>query len=116
MVFTMLSNCKFGQININWKNYTSDLIISQGKIIPNWWRGEGHLLQLSDIEDVLNFKPQVLVVGTGFHGIMKTDEALREYCKNREIILAEFTTGKAVDYYNKLNNKEKAVLAIHLTC
>jgi len=114
--FTMLSNYEFGRININGKNYTSDLIVSRGKVIPNWWREEGHLLQLPDIEDILNFKPEVLVVGTGFNGIMKVDESLREYCKNRKIILAEFTTGKAVDYYNKLNDKEKTVLAIHLTC
>ena len=97
----MLSDYTFGQIKIDGKNYSSDLIISQGKVIPDWWRTEGHLLYLSDMEDVLNFKPQVLVIGTGFYGVMKIDNSLRTYCKDKEIVLAEFLTGKAVEYYNK---------------
>ncbi|NVM04351.1 MAG: hypothetical protein HWN67_18645 [Candidatus Helarchaeota archaeon] len=112
----MISNYKFGQITVNNKNYGSDLTICRGKVFPNWWREEGHLLQLSDIEDKLRVKPEILVVGTGCYGVMKIDDSLRNYCKNNEIILAEFPTGKAVDYFNNLKDKSKAVLAIHLTC
>jgi len=111
-----VSNYKFGHITINNKNYSSDLIISQGQVIPNWWREEGHLLQLSDIEDILKFKPEILVVGTGSYGVMKIDDTLRRYCKNNEIVLADFPTDKAVGYYNNLKDKSKAVLAVHLTC
>lgn len=112
----MISNYKFGQITVNNKNYSSDLIICREKAIPNWWRKEGHLLQLPDIEDMLRIKPEILVVGTGCYGIMKIDDSLRKYCKNNEIILAEFPTGRAVDYFNNLKDKNKAVLAVHLTC
>jgi len=111
-----ISKYKFGQISIDNKNYTSDLIICKDKIIPNWWREEGHLLKLSDIKDFFSPKPEVLVIGTGCYGVMKIDDSLKEYCRNNEIILADFPSDKAVNYYSNLKDKKNVVFAIHLTC
>lgn len=111
-----ITEYKFGQISIDNKNYTSDIIILRDKIIPDWWREEGHLLKLSDIKDFVSSKPEVLVIGTGFYGVMEINDSLKEYCKNNEIILAEFPSEKAVDYYNNLKSKKNVVFAIHLTC
>ena len=112
----MITDYKFGQITVNNKCYTSDLIISQGKIIPNWWRKKGHLLQLDDMDEVIKLNPDLLIVGTGCYGVMKIDNSFKKYCKLNNVNISEFTTGEAVKYYNSLKDKSKTVLAIHLTC
>ena len=85
---------------------------------PNWWRREGHEVCLDDIKDVLEReKPEVLVVGTGYYGIVKVLDDLRSYLKERGIGLIEARTGEAWRKFNELLDKGVRVLgAFHLTC
>ena len=106
----------FGRIVIEDKVYTSDCIICKDRIVSNWWRNEGHLLQLCDIEDILDNDIKTLIVGTGYNNMMKVDDSIRIYCKNNEIILVDFPTQRAIDYYEHLKDKDRAILALHLTC
>ena len=106
----------FGQIIIDGNTYTSDCIIYKEKVIPNWKRKKGHLLKLRDIKDLLKGKVDTLVVGTGYSGIMKVDDSLKTYCKKNGIILADFPTKKAINYYESLKNKKRTILAVHITC
>ena len=66
-----IENYSFGKITINGEIYTSDVIIYPERVDPAWWRKEGHTLHIEDLQDVLNANPAVVVVGTGFFGIMK---------------------------------------------
>lgn len=107
----------FGKIVVGNKSYTHDIIITPKRIIPGWWRIEGHRLQLRDVENYLDLEVDVVVVGTGYNGLMKVDgEVVREYEK-RGIKVFIATTGEAVRTYNKLVNEGRRVLAfLHLTC
>ncbi len=107
---------QFGKVIINGLTYRTDIIIFPNVIQDKWWREEGHLLTIHDLEDVINSKPDVLIIGTGKYGLMKIDNNLIEELKNLDIkkVIIE-KTKKACDYYNKESTLNK-VAALHLTC
>jgi len=109
----------FGVMVINGKRYTSDLIVYQEKVFDGWWRKEGHRLYLEDLDRIFSFepKPQVLVVGTGYYGILKVSMKVEEVLKSRGIELVTQSTKDAVQTFNKFLGLGKRVAgAFHLTC
>ena len=60
---------RFGKIVNDGQDYTKDIIILPGRIIPNWWRKSGHNLSVDDLKSVFEAQPQVLVIGQGALGI-----------------------------------------------
>ncbi|MCD6513660.1 MAG: hypothetical protein J7L07_01935 [Candidatus Odinarchaeota archaeon] len=106
----------FGRIVIDGKEYNHDVIIFPDKVKADWWRKEGHRLYLIDIEDVLNYRPEVLIVGTGYHGILKVSDEVRNKLKELGIELMVLKTSEAVKKYNEIAEKTKVVAALHLTC
>jgi hypothetical protein len=38
------------------------------RVVPNWWRREGHSLALEDFAEVEDELPENLILGTGAHG------------------------------------------------
>jgi len=80
-------------------------------------RKEGHNLCIDDIKEIINKKPDILIVGTGYYGLMKVPEELIEHIKSsgiKQIIVKK--TGDACNEYNKLCKKKNIVAAFHLTC
>ena len=106
---------EFGRIVINGKEYTQDLIILGDKIIPNWWREEGHLLQIVDIIEVFEFKPEIFIIGTGASGLMRVSDDLIKKLQEEKIDYYISKTKDAVKKFNETYNKNKAA-AFHLTC
>lgn len=108
---------EFGKIIIDGRTFDKDLKICINKIIPEWWRKEGHHLYLEDIQDLLEKEPEVLIIGTGYVGMMKVDREVKEYCEKRGISLHVNRTSKAVKLFNELvQQKKKIAAAFHLTC
>jgi len=113
----MIENYSFGQILIDGKKYNSDLIIFDDHIYDSWWRREGHNLHIDDIQEIINKKPEVLIVGTGYYGLMKVPEELIKYVNSsgiEKVIVKK--TKDACDEYNTLYKKKKVIAAFHLTC
>ena len=113
----MIENYSFGQILINGKKYSSDLIIFKDYIFDSWWRKEGHNLCIDDIKEIINKKPDILIIGTGHFGLMKVPKELIENIKSsgiKQVIIKK--TGDACNEYNKLCKKKNIVAAFHLTC
>jgi len=107
----------FGSIHVDGRKYGRDLIIYPGKVHPEWWRKEGHKLQLEDIPEVLADPPEVLVVGQGDPGRMQVDRRVAETLSNLRVQLVVAPTQKACDTFNELSQKGKRVVAaLHLTC
>ncbi len=111
-----IEHYSFGRITVSGKTYTSDVIIYPGRVDPSWWRKEGHLLQTSDLDDIIAEKPSVLIVGTGAYGAMKVPEKTLKYVKSEEIEVHCLDTIKAVELFNSLFSERAAVAALHLTC
>ena len=97
--------------------FTSDVIVFPDRVKSDWWRLEGHKLQLPDIQEVLQAKPAVLIVGTGAFGMMKVMPEVVEAAEAAGIRLEIERTGKACELYNELAERERRlVAALHLTC
>lgn len=111
---------RFGYMKIGGKQYRHDLIIlPDGSIIDNWWRKEGHRLGLDDITEILRAKPEILVVGTGFYGVMEVSSEVKKALAERRVELIIQDTRKAVETYNKTISSEsrrRIAAAFHLTC
>ncbi len=107
----------FGKMVIDGKVYTKDLKIFPDKVKENWWRKEGHLLLLEDIQDIIEYKPEVLIVGKGAYGLMKVDKEVEAKLKELGVELIATKSGKAAEKFNELSEKDKRVCAaFHLTC
>lgn len=111
-----IDSYSFGRIVINGKTYTSDVIIYPGKINSAWWRQEGHLLQLADLEEALQAGPDVLVIGTGSYGAMRVPGETVDRISAKGIIVKVERTGTAVEVYNELRGTGTVIAALHLTC
>ncbi len=109
---------EFGLIVIDGKEYKRDVILTPDGVEPEWWRREGHRLRLEDIRDVLErVRPQVLIVGTGYYGMVKVEDEVRDFLRERGIELVKEKTGEAVRRYNELSGRGvRVVAALHLTC
>ena len=92
------------------------MIVYPDKVDSNWWRRSGHLLQKEDLEDVINYMPEILIVGTGANGLMKIPKETKIYVESMGIKIIALETGEACDTYNELIYKKKVVAAFHLTC
>jgi len=111
-----ITEYKFGSITIDGRTYTGDIIIFPDSIKESWWREKGHSLCLKDINDVIQYRPDVFIMGCGYYSILKVPKNLFDELEAVGIKLIAFNSKKAVDYYNSLDNKSKVVFGIHLTC
>lgn len=113
----MIEFYEFGVIVINGKRYTNDIIIFKERVMDKWWRKEGHRLAVEDLQDALKAKPQVVVVGTGYSGLMKVPNEVKQHLDKLGIRLVVKKTSDATRTFNELSESgEKVVAALHLTC
>jgi len=112
-----IEHYSFGSMKINGREYQKDLIVFPDKILPGWWRREGHSLSIEDLKEVLNYKPDILIVGKGSSGMMSIPESTKKTISERDIELVAENTDKAVKMFNEYIEKGKKVVgAFHLTC
>jgi len=111
-----ISSYSFGQIIIDKKEYNSDVIIYPERIDSSWWRKKSHSVTTDDIPGILKNQPETLIFGTGFYGMMKIENQVKEECTKRGINLIIEKSGKAVQTFNELNKEHKIIAALHLTC
>ena len=111
-----IDSYSFGKMVIEGKTFQSDLIIYPEKVDASWWREEGHLLQPGDLKAVLTTSPEVLIIGTGYMGLMKVPDEIRKELLEKNIELYVEKSSRAVEIFNSINTKRKTVAAFHLTC
>ena len=75
----------FGYIIIDGKRYTNDVIVFPSRVEGNWWRIQGHQLQVKDLEAPVKEKPEVLVIGTGYNGLVKISSETVEFTDLKEL-------------------------------
>ena len=106
----------FGQISIDGKKYSSDVIIFPDRVQGNWQRNKSHELSLEDINEAVTENPEVLIVGTGASGLMKVLPEVQKELEARDIKLIMEPTNEACDIYNQLSRFQRVVAVLHLTC
>ena len=112
----MIDSYDFGRITIDGKRYNTDLLVFPDKIKTGWRRKEGHRLQIADLKEVLEAKPEVLVVGTGYSGMMNVPPETRKSVESEGIELIVQKTAEACQTFNHLIESRTVVAALHLTC
>lgn len=110
-----IDDYRFGHIVLDGSEHERDVIILPDRIVPNWWRRQGHSLVTEDLEQVLEDLPGHLIIGTGAHGQMKPDPAALEDLRARGVKVEVMPTGEAVIRYGELDPGATAA-ALHLTC
>jgi len=111
-----ITHYSFGKITIDGKTYNSDVIIYPDRVDSSWWRQQGHLLQISDLSDIMIAKLPVLIIGTGYYATMRIPKETIEYLKSNGIEAYFMDTQKAVKLYNDIASKKPTIAALHLTC
>ena len=112
----VIEKYQFGRITINGFTYHSDIIIFPEHLHENWWREQGHFLQISDLQSIIDYQPDALFIGTGMYGLMRVEEQLIQALKEKgtkKIIVEK--TKKACEEFNR-ETAIKKVAALHLTC
>ncbi len=113
----MIDQYSFGKINISGVTYRSDVMIINGTVLPDWRRKKGHQVAVADVRDILDSRPDLLVVGTGRFDRMKVAPSLRQYLEENGITLVEKNTAEAVAEFNRLYHAGQNICAgFHLTC
>jgi hypothetical protein len=106
----------FGKIDIDGKTYTSDVIIYPDRVDASWRRKEGHYLQIDDLSVAVKEKPEIIIIGTGYYGVMKISDEALSFLTSKNIIAHVEKTGKAVELFNNMPRGKKVIALLHLTC
>jgi len=112
-----IQSYSFGYIEIDGKAYWHDVKLIGEKVVPDWWRSSGHLVEPQDVKDLLNADAEICVFGTGAYGAMRISEKVKSILKRRGIQVLIEKTESACDTYNLLSKEGKKLVAgLHLTC
>ncbi len=112
-----IDSYRFGEMLVNGRSFTSDLIIFNDHVDDQWWRENGHAVMPQDLDEVVKAQPDVLVVGRGKLGAMKIPDATMEAIEERGIQIVHARTGEAIEVYNQIVSTGKNVVgAFHLAC
>ena len=112
----LIESYEFGKMVVDGQSYQKDLILLPDRVLPGWWRSQGHRLQTEDLQAVFDAKPEVLVVGTGAHGVMAVPNETRQAAQAAGIELRAAPSTEAWQLYNRLRNERRTAGAFHLTC
>jgi hypothetical protein len=113
----MIQSYRFGHIEIDGKAYRNDVKLIGDAVIPEWWRSQGHLVEIRDVQDLLKADAEVCIFGTGAYGSMRVSEKLRSALQDRGIEVVIQPTESACHTYNRLLEAGRKVIAgLHLTC
>ncbi len=113
----MITEFSFGKIVVKGKTYSDDIKIVSGRVVSGWWRKSGHRVELEDITDILEAEPDILIIGKGSPGLLKSTSSLRDYLAANHIELIEKKTSEAVEIFNGLLQQDRKVAAgFHISC
>jgi hypothetical protein len=111
-----IDSYSFGHLSVDGRAYTSDVIIYPDRVDASWWRQQGHLLQVADLAEVFKDPPEVLIVGTGAHGVMKVAHEVELKAAELGVRLVVQRSYEACEEFNRLAASRKTIACLHLTC
>lgn len=106
----------FGEMEIDTRKYTEDVIINGDEVIGNWRRRKGHHLEIDDIPREFRENITHIIIGTGYYGMMSVSSSFGDYCKLSRILLESMRTSEAVEWFNECSEGNNLLGAFHLTC
>lgn len=108
--------CRYEELIINHESYYDDLMILLDGTLEPWPRKEEHTLCEADLQVLVEAKPKVIIIGTGWHQKLTVPNELRDSLKTKyEIDLIACHTSSAVGLLNHRFG-DGVVAAFHLSC
>lgn len=109
---------RFGRIRIDGVDYAADVLLVAGEVRSPWWRrAGGHLFAPEDLGEVISAAPEVVVLGTGYFGLVRIAGETLEVFADAGSRVVSSRTGRAVEELNRLLDEGRDVAAaLHLTC
>jgi hypothetical protein len=113
-----IENYSPGHVAVDGIDQTRDVIVLPNRVLPNWWRRDGHSLVMEDLDDVLDELPERLIVGCGYASQLEPDPSVVEALARRGVEVEALPTPDAVARFEELEARNPAVVAaaLHLTC
>lgn len=106
----------FGRIRVCGDDFSDDLIVFPHKVEPYWRRRDARLLSVTDLETVIEYSPDLLVVGTGAAGGLQLESTAKEALRQKGIDCIEERTDLAWQIFNdQIEQDRRVVGAFHLT-
>ena len=102
----------YGNFIIDGRRYTSDIKIMRKQVI--FWEAEYNNMTLDNVRDIVMSSPEVIIIGTGFSGMLKVPPVVREYIEKRNVELIIEKTQEACRLYNELSNIKEVAAIIHI--
>ena len=107
----------FGHIQIDGKAYRNDVKLIGARVVPDWWRSRGHLVEPKDVQDLLSADAEVCIFGSGAYGGLRVSAAAKSAFESRGVRVLVEKTESACNLYNRLSKEGKKVVAgFHLSC
>jgi hypothetical protein len=110
-----LEDYAFGRLTVDGRVHTRDLIVLPDRVVPDWWRCEGHSLVLQDLDEVIDELPARLVLGVGAHGRLRPDPGVIAELERRGVAVECLPSDAAVRRCAELDERRTAA-ARHLSC
>lgn len=117
-----INKVSWGKVRIDDQKYWQVLVIAS-EIIPRKVEaikekyGTDHLVSSEEQKLLLSKNPEVILIASGWSGVLKVQEEFREKIKAKGVELKTLLTPRAVKEYNQLVTEGKRVNAlIHTTC
>lgn len=105
----------FGSITINGRIYTHDVwVLAEGEIKK---RDRDHEFTIDELFELLEGKPEVIVIGTGQAGCVSVEDGVVEEAQKQGIELEIAETPEAITRYNlAVKTGKRVAAAFHVTC
>ena len=116
--FLKFENVSFGQIEIDGKVFTSDVVITSGEILPRDSSPSKGVLPghtALTVEEDIPWECEKLYVGTGMYGNLPIQEDVRRAAREKSIELVTATTPEIAERLNEEYSDSTNVI-LHLTC
>jgi hypothetical protein len=121
MMKPVIDRAEFGEIVVDGKKYTHDIIIRlDGKVdrrkkhLSKALYGTSHLLSLAEAEFIYEEGAEWVLFGGGQFGKCRLSEDAKDYFKEKECAVKLLPIGPAVERWNQVDGKVIGVF--HLTC
>ena len=112
----MIDSYKFGEFVVQGKKFKSNITLIGDKVKEHRHL-QNHELSLDDFTELVNAKPEIIIIGTGAYGVVKPPKEIIEFLEKQGIKVIVEKTGSACKTYNSLLKQGKKVAALmHNTC
>jgi hypothetical protein len=116
-----IDSFNFGFIVVDDKQYTNDVVILPDGTVKERVPGKGrlgsHSIARSEVEALTRVRPDVILIGTGVHGMARLAHDAEFYLNEPDLNLTLLPSPQVVRKYNQyIDNGEKVAALIHVTC